>query len=121
MASRAASPAASARPWRGGVALAAALAGAGYVNFTDKGAALSQSGHRFLAEAGISLPASRRPVCLACLDWSERRPHLAGALGAALAAHGFARGWIERIPGGRALRLTDAGRAGFARELGVAG
>jgi len=61
----------------------------------------------------------RRPLTRACLDWTERRHHLAGALGAALAISFLERGWIERCPGSRAVRLTDSGRRGIARELMV--
>ena len=54
-----------------------------------------------------------------CLDWSERRPHLAGGLGAALLGSLLARGWVARRPGGRALRVTGAGAAGLADVLGI--
>jgi DNA-binding transcriptional ArsR family regulator len=65
------------------------------------------------------LARGRRPLTRACLDWTERRHHLAGALGAALATSFLERGWIERRPGTRAVRLTDRGRRGIARELTV--
>jgi hypothetical protein len=53
------------------------------------------------------------------VDWSERRPHVAGALGAAFATRLFERRWIERRPGVRAVAVTDAGRSGLAEVLGV--
>jgi len=53
-----------------------------------------------------------------CLDWTERKYHLAGGLGAALTTRLFQLGWIERSGSGRAVRVTEAGRAGFERELG---
>jgi hypothetical protein len=56
---------------------------------------------------------------LGCFDWSERELHVAGALGAALAEHLFALGWIKRRAGNRSIELTDAGRAGLASEFGV--
>lgn len=56
---------------------------------------------------------------LGCLDWSERELHAAGALGAALAERLVALGWIKRRAGNRSVKLTDAGRAGLARDLGV--
>lgn len=56
----------------------------------------------------------RRPAALRCLDWSERRPHLAGALGAAICTRALAEGWVERMPSSRAVRLTSAGRRAFA-------
>lgn len=69
---------------------------------------------------GVDIQAltSRRPVVRWCLDWSERRPHVAGALGAAICANALAEGWIERLPGSRAVRLTPAGRKAFA-EIGA--
>jgi DNA-binding transcriptional ArsR family regulator len=62
----------------------------------------------------------RRRFALACLDWTERKPHLGGALGAALWAEWVARGWIVRRPGTRAVVLTGAGARGLKRTLGVA-
>jgi DNA-binding transcriptional ArsR family regulator len=63
--------------------------------------------------------ASRRVFARACLDWSERKPHLAGALGAALLDRLLALQWLERVPDGRALRLRARGREGLARSFGV--
>ena len=74
------------------------------------------------AKLGIEieeLARGRRPLTRACLDWTERRHHLAGALGAALATTFLERGWIERRPDSRAVRLTDRGRRGMTRELAV--
>jgi DNA-binding transcriptional ArsR family regulator len=82
---------------------------------TPKGA------HRF-AKLGIEveeLARGRRALTRACLDWTERRHHLAGALGAALATSFLERGWIERLPGSRAVRVTDSGRRALARQLAV--
>lgn len=59
---------------------------------------------------------SRRAQAQACLDWSERRDHLAGALGAAMTAWMLEQGWIARMAGSRAVRLTEVGRNGFLRE-----
>lgn len=59
----------------------------------------------------------RRPAALRCLDWSERRPHLSGALGAAVCDRALEQRWIERLPGSRAVRLTPAGRRAFASLL----
>jgi DNA-binding transcriptional ArsR family regulator len=63
---------------------------------------------------------ARRALAPACLDWSERHEHVAGALGAALTARLFERGWLLRVAGSRAVRLTPAGQAGLERELGIA-
>jgi DNA-binding transcriptional ArsR family regulator len=62
---------------------------------------------------------SRRYLARACLDWSERRHHMAGALGAALLERVLTLGWFERRKGTRALRLTNEGRRGLWREFGV--
>jgi hypothetical protein len=72
-------------------------------------------------ELGIDLDAipGRRPRFRSCLDWSERRPHAAGKLGAALAAQAFERGWVERLDGSRALRVTPAGESGFAAAFSL--
>lgn len=67
-----------------------------------------------LAALGIAaLPPRRAPV-RRCLDWSERRPHVAGAFGAALCVRALEARWVERLPGSRAVRLTEAGRGAFA-------
>ena len=62
---------------------------------------------------------SARVLCRPCLDWSERRPHLAGAVGAALCARSLAEGWIRRIDGTRAVALTPKGERIFRERLGV--
>lgn len=72
-------------------------------------------------KVGINIDELRgpRPLVRSCTDWTERREHLAGALGAALATACLERGWVKRIRGTRALRVTDAGRRALARQLGV--
>jgi DNA-binding transcriptional ArsR family regulator len=75
-----------------------------------------------LSRLGIDLDAverSRRPWARRCVDWSERRPHVAGALGAAIAARALDAAWVERMDASRAVRITPAGRAAFAELLGV--
>lgn len=65
-----------------------------------------------LAPVGVDLQAvaqARRPACRTCLDWSVRRDHLAGALGAALLALAFDKGWARRLDGSRAVRFSAAG------------
>ncbi|WP_136707211.1 helix-turn-helix domain-containing protein [Agromyces sp. H66] len=56
----------------------------------------------------------RRPVVRGCLDWTERRPHIAGRLGAHLLETLIAEGWVARVPGDRSLRVTEVGRRAFA-------
>lgn len=62
---------------------------------------------------------SHRPLVRACLDWTERRPHLAGAVGAALCSHALAAGWVARIGTSRALLLTPTGRRAWHDRLGL--
>ncbi len=88
----------------------------------EQGLALTRDGACWLAALGITLPpATWRPPVRSCLDWTERRPHLAGAAGAALCGHAFDSGWITRIGTGRAVALTDAGRSALQEHLGLSG
>ncbi len=103
-----------------GVALADALIERGHAELDDDGGQITGEGIRFLEGVGVDLSAGgRRRFCRPCLDWSERRPHLAGAVGAALARHSFSLGWIERIAHGRAVRITPSGLAGFRDTFGI--
>lgn len=73
---------------------------------------LTPAGLRFLRGLGVEVderPGSRRPACRACLDWSERRHHLAGSTGAALLARFHALGWAKREPGTRVVKFSAAG------------
>jgi DNA-binding transcriptional ArsR family regulator len=81
-----------------------------------------RTGEKGFENLGIRLAAlrqGRRAFAKACLDVTERRPHLAGALGAALARRMVEQGWIERIPGSRAIRLRPQGRVVLSRKLGL--
>ena len=83
---------------------------------------VTSRGAKRFRELGIALDelaGRRRPLARRCLDWTERRHHLAGSLGAALADRCFELGWLERLPSNRAVRVTDKGRRGLARELAV--
>ncbi len=83
---------------------------------------LTAQGQEWLCNFGIDMPAlraSRRPVVRACLDWSERRDHLAGAVGTALLQTLLVRRWLVRVTGTRAVRLTLRGREGLYRTLGL--
>ncbi|KAF4407335.1 ArsR/SmtB family transcription factor [Streptomyces lycii] len=103
-----------------GVALADAAIARGLVA-TGSGLSVTPSGRTWLAGAlGYERPAgARRPLVRDCLDWTERRPHLAGALGAALCATALDRGWVRRIGSGRAVRVTPEGTEAFRELLGV--
>ncbi|MCX4833546.1 winged helix-turn-helix domain-containing protein [Streptomyces sp. NBC_01016] len=83
--------------------------------------ALTDAGHGWFRALGAPLePGPRRPLTRGCLDWTERRLHLAGRAGAALCAHAFAAGWVERVGSERAVRVTGAGERALRAELGVA-
>jgi DNA-binding transcriptional ArsR family regulator len=83
---------------------------------------VTRKGEAFFAQLGLDLGplrASRRVFARRCLDWSERRPHLAGSLGAALASHCFDRGWLMRVRDGRQVFPTDTGRRAFRDMLTI--
>jgi DNA-binding transcriptional ArsR family regulator len=110
-----------------GVALADALVAGGYAELAHDAGIVTNAGIGLLGRIGIDVHAlspgrgkrSSRVLCRPCLDWSERRPHLAGALGAALCTHGFENGWIRRIDGTRAVAVTPKGERVFREQLGV--
>jgi len=104
-----------------GVAVTEALVDRGHLLDAADGFAPTAAGERALASIGVAvedLRRARRPISRSCLDWSERRPHLAGALGAALLGRLEAVSGLERLNGSRAVRLRPRGRVLFA-ELGV--
>ncbi|HEX7438469.1 MAG TPA: winged helix-turn-helix domain-containing protein [Caldimonas sp.] len=86
---------------------------------------LTAEGRAQLRAAGVDLagapPNGARRYAYPCLDWSERRDHLAGPLAAALLDHCFARHWLRRMPDSRAVLLTPAGRTGLAPWLDPSG
>lgn len=85
------------------------------VTLTPKGAA-------FATEFGIdvaALAAARAPLCLSCLDWSERRNHLAGSLGRAMMTRMIDLGWARRDAQSRVVHITPKGVAGFAETFPV--
>lgn len=96
-----------------GVALHDFLLGKRYVVGADGGYDVTPSGERWFAELGVDVAAARarrRSFARPCLDWTERRSHLAGALAADTTEVLLARGWfVHRAPDTRALRLTEAG------------
>src|SRR5258708_8063604 len=105
-----------------GVALADVLCARDHIELGHDGGALTASGEAFLREFGIDVEKarhSRRIFCRPCIDWSERRPHLAGAVGAALAQRLFALRWIARVRDGRVLAVTPAGPPKPERAFGV--
>jgi hypothetical protein len=110
-----------------GVALADAMVRSGDVELTHDAGLVTEKGIALLARIGIDVESlasrgqsRRRVLCRPCLDWSERRPHLAGAVGAALCTHCFAKGWIRRVEGTRAVAITPVGRRIFREVFGIA-
>jgi len=104
-----------------GVAVADALIEREHVVLGKDGGEVTAAGTRFFAKFGTELKpsGSRRLLCRPCLDWSERRFHLAGAVGAALYARFLQLQWIARCKDTRALTITAAGARGFAESFGV--
>lgn len=106
------------------VCVAESMEARGFLSLSEDGASLSAEGRRYVCEFGVDLDravARRRVFCKACLDWSERRFHIGGVLGAALLDRFIAIGWLRRATSGRSLTITRAGEAGFAREFGYRG
>jgi DNA-binding transcriptional ArsR family regulator len=105
-----------------GVAIADALVAEGHIVLGEDGGEVTDAGRGFLAAFGADLtPGSRskRIFCKPCLDWSERRYHLAGWVGAEICRCCADRGWIVRERDTRAVRLTAKGRAGLSGLFGI--
>jgi DNA-binding transcriptional ArsR family regulator len=102
-----------------GVALADSLARAGHLALSQDGGELTQRGHAFLCDFGAEPPPGKRIFCRPCLDWSERRPHIAGRLGAALATRCLDLKWVERQRDSRAVTITPAGTRGFTETFDI--
>ena len=104
------------------VAIADALTASGYIALGDDGGEVTETGARFLTGLGVDLTSqlrSRRIFCRPCLDWSERRYHVAGHVGSEICRCCLQRGWFARERDSRALRLTPAGTAGLRDTFGV--
>ena len=93
-----------------------------YIVLDDEVAEITTAGTRFLTEFGIELPtlrSTRRHFCRLCLDWTERRPHIAGAVGVAITKRCFDLGWMERTTRSHAVIVTPSGRRGFQKTFGI--
>jgi DNA-binding transcriptional ArsR family regulator len=104
-----------------GVHLFESLAHRGVIEVTAGEVSLAPPARRFSAQLGIDLEALgslRRPMCKACLDWSVRRNHLAGALGAAILQRFYDLKWAKRVEGSRAVEFSRRGDQEFARLFG---
>ena len=104
-----------------GVAVADALSDRNHIILSEEGGLITDSGRAFLGEIGVRVErrnGTQRPLCRSCLDWSERRWHIAGAVGAAIAERCFDLGWTERQPHSRAVTITAAGTRAFDELFG---
>lgn len=105
-----------------GVAIADAMLSQGQLDMSGEAGILTAPGRTMLQGLGVELAEegkSHRIFCKPCLDWSERRLHIGGVLGVAIAARCFDLGWLERQRDSRALRITAKGRDGFRRHFAV--
>jgi DNA-binding transcriptional ArsR family regulator len=105
-----------------GVGITDPLCALGHVTLSDEGGELSERGVAFFEKFGVDLAAARnrrRIFCRPCLDWTERRPHLGGAVGAVLAKRCFDLKWLQRMPESRALIVTPTGRRGLSEAFGL--
>ena len=110
-----------------GVAIADGLVNAGAVELDDDAGLVTERGVGLLRRAGIDVagsgaPKTARParrLCRACLDWSERRFHIAGRLGAAICRHALEQRWVRRLEDTRALEVTAAGRTALRQAFAI--
>lgn len=103
-----------------GVALYDRLVAGGIVEEGEGALRLGAAGRDWFAAFGIDvdgLARARRPLCRACLDWSARRSHLGGSLGAAVLQGVFDKGWARREKGSRVVAFTPPGRRAFLKLL----
>ncbi len=110
-----------------GVSIADALVKAGAVEWDDDAGLVTDLGVKYLRRLGIDAfdtgasgaARSARPLCRPCLDWSERRFHIAGKLGAAICRHALEQRWVRRLDDTRALEITAAGRTALRATFAI--
>ena len=105
-----------------GVRITQALELAGYIKRSGTLYVVSDEGWKWFKQLGITkdlFTGSRRPLARQCLDWSERRPHLAGSLGAAMLQMMFDKKWFKAVQYGRELSITLKGRGALIDLLGL--
>ena len=105
-----------------GVAIADALVARDFLVLTEEGGEVTAAGARFFRRFGADLESQaggRRIFCRACLDWSERRYHVAGFVGAEIWRRCLELGWLARRRDTRAVRITPAGRRGLRETFGI--
>lgn len=103
-----------------GVALADTLVMRGHIALVQDGGEVSEDGLAFLSNLGVALDErghSRRVFCRPCLDWSERRTHIAGSLGKALLERFEKMGWARREPRSRVVTFSAAGERALMKAI----
>jgi DNA-binding transcriptional ArsR family regulator len=107
------------------VGIATNLISRGQLNLSQDGGAVTGEGLAFIASIGVDLSADdsirlgHGAFCRPCLDWSERRPHVGGAIGRALYASFMSNNWIRKPDHGRAVSITTLGRSELNRHFGL--
>jgi len=105
-----------------GVGWTQALIDKGFIRRHDEVYEITQIGenrfHTFVIDC-LKLQRKRRAFARACQDWSERKPHIAGTLGAAILQRSLELKWIARLRGSRAIKVTEAGRDHLRKEFGL--
>ena len=105
-----------------GVGLATRLTEREFIVLGEDAGEVTPAGAEFLSKFGVDLSSARtkrRIFCRPCIDWTERRSHIGGAIGAALANRCFELKWIERVRDSRALTITPAGRRGLMQVFSL--
>lgn len=105
-----------------GVLLTERLIELNVLTYTGGAIVAGDNGNRFFNEIGLMVPSAsstQRPVVKPCLDWTERRHHIAGPLATELMQHTFRAGWLERRRDSRALIITERGYETFKRIFGI--
>ena len=105
-----------------GVALSDSMVERGHIEMDADAGELTANGLTFLAGLGVDLTSpvrNRRAFCRPCLDWSERRLHLAGRVGAAIAGLAFQRDWIRRRYKSRSVEITADGATALKQLFGI--
>jgi len=105
-----------------GVGIAERLCAGGHLILGDEGGDITPAGDKLLSKLGVDLERARvgrRVFCRPCLDWTERLPHLGGALGAAFAERCFELGWVEHMRDSRGLNITPTGQRALLENFGL--
>jgi len=104
------------------VAITDSLIARKFIVLEERSGLVTEEGQQFLSGIGLDLVSQNRtgrPLCRTCLDWSERRMHLGGLLGASLLAHSIERHWVRPVRESRALAITRDGETGLRHVFGI--